>query len=198
LETTDLQIRGSLIRELSALHEADPDTLLVEELGLLHGTCRADIAIVNGTMHGYELKSDRDTLRRLPEQIVAYAAVFDLVTLVVGERHLLDATEVIPDWWGIRIARLGSKGILFRDLKLPMENPCPDAMSVVMLLWREEALGLLRHITKTSIPCSKPRAWIYSELVANASSGYLRDAVRQSLKKRVDWRSGGTRLLGDD
>lgn len=149
-------------------------------------------------MHGYELKSDRDTLKRLPEQIIAYTAVFDLVTLVVGERHLLHAIEVIPDWWGIRIARMRYDSILFRDLRLPTANPSPDPMSVVMLLWREEALGLLTQIKKTRIPCSKPRAWIYAELVANASSGYLRDAVRRSLKKRVDWRSDGTRLSCGD
>jgi hypothetical protein len=144
-------------------------------------------------MHGYELKSDRDTLYRLPEQANAYSAIFDFVTLVVSERHVLRAIDVIPDWWGIRIARVGHDRLLFRDLRLSTTNPSPDPMSVVMLLWRQEALRLLVHIKKRRIPCSKPRAWIYAELVANASCGYLRDAVRRSLKARVDWRSGGTR-----
>jgi hypothetical protein len=144
-------------------------------------------------MHGYELKSDLDTLDRLPEQANAYSAIFDFVTLVVSERHLLRAIDVIPDWWGIRIARVGHDCLLFRDLRLPTTNPSPDPMSVVMLLWRQEALQLLMHIKKRRIPSSKPRAWIYAELVANASCGYLRDAVRRSLKGRVGWRSGGTR-----
>jgi hypothetical protein len=147
-------------------------------------------------MHGYELKSDHDTLYRLPEQANAYSAIFDFVTLVVGERHLLHAIDVVPDWWGIRVARVGRDCLLFRDLRLPTTNPSPDPMSVVMLLRRHEALHLLMDIKNRRIPCSKPRAWIYAELVANASCGFLRDAVRQSLKARLDRRSDGIRLSG--
>jgi hypothetical protein len=198
LRIDDSHIRALLKQELEAIHAAVPDTRIIEELGLLHGSCRADVAVVNGTMHGYELKSDHDTLYRLPEQVYAYSAIFDFVTLVVSERHLLRAIDVIPDWWGIRIARVRHDSLLFRDLRLPTFNPSPDPMSIVMLLWRQEALHLLRHIKRTKIPSSKPRAWIYAELVANASCGYLRDAVRRLLKERADWRSDGIRPSGGD
>ena len=35
----------------------------VEELGVCRGRVRVDVAVVNGTLHGYEIKSDRDSLR---------------------------------------------------------------------------------------------------------------------------------------
>jgi hypothetical protein len=36
---------------------AAPTTLVVDELGLEHGKCRADIAVINGHLIGYEIKS---------------------------------------------------------------------------------------------------------------------------------------------
>lgn len=149
-------------------------------------------------MHGYELKGDHDTLCRLPEQANAYSAIFDFVTLVVSERHLLRAIDVVPDWWGIRIARVGRDCLLFRDLRLPATNPSPDPMSVVRLLWRQEALDVLRELHSTKAARSKSREWIYAELVAVASFGHLRDAVRRRLKNREYWRSGGLRLSCGD
>jgi hypothetical protein len=198
LQTKDFHIRTALKRELLALHADDPGTAIIEELGILHGASRIDLAVVNGVMHGYELKSDRDTLIRLPEQVQAFAAVFDYVTLVAGERHVRHAVEIIPDWWGVRSARFDSGNLLFCDLKLPMTNPSPDPMSVARLLWRQEALDLIREVRGSNTVRFKSRERIYAELVAVASCGYLRDAVRRRLKNRTDWRSGGTRLSCGD
>jgi hypothetical protein len=39
--------------------------LVLDELGIDHGRQRADIAVINGRMTGYEIKSDRDTLAPL-------------------------------------------------------------------------------------------------------------------------------------
>ncbi len=189
LRTDDFQIRTLLKEQLTILHRADPDTVIIEELGLLHGSYRADVSVVNGTMHGYELKSDRDTLQRLPEQVNAYAAIFDFVTLVVGERHVRRAIEVVPDWWGVRVVRAASGKLLFRDLRLAMINVSTDPLSTVRLLWRQEALNLLAEIGGTRVADSRPREQIYSELVAVAERGYLRGAVRRCLKNRKDWRS---------
>ena len=53
-----------------------PGTLFVNELGLNHGRFRADIAVMNGKLVGYEIKTDQDTLVRLPAQIDGYNEVF--------------------------------------------------------------------------------------------------------------------------
>ena len=69
LSTTDHQIRTALRRHLLQQHIDNHDTLILDELGVRHGTARIDIVVINGVMHGYEIKSDRDTLNRLPEKI---------------------------------------------------------------------------------------------------------------------------------
>jgi hypothetical protein len=178
-------------------HFGDSGTFIVEELGVLHGSSRIDLAVVNGTFHGYELKSDRDTLRLLPEQVDSYCLVFDLVTLVVAERHLSAAINLIPHWWGIKVARVISRDLTFRDLKFPMSNPCPDPMSVARLLWRDEALGALREIDGNENNESKPRDWIYAQLITLLRLDVLKRTVRQSLKNRLIRRSDGIQASCD-
>lgn len=67
---------------------------------LARGACRVDVCVINGHLHGYEIKSDVDTLRRLPLQQQFYSDVLDKATIVVGQRHLDHALETLPAWWG--------------------------------------------------------------------------------------------------
>ena len=73
----DLDARTAIRRQLHAAHSADPDTRIVEEMGIWSGSVRIDIAVINGELSGFELKSDRDTLERLPNQADLYSRVFD-------------------------------------------------------------------------------------------------------------------------
>jgi len=184
MSTNDLLIRTSLKAELSYLYAEHPDAVCIDELSLLHGSCRADITIVDGVMHGYELKSDQDGLGRLPAQVDAYG-VFDFATLVVGERLLNKAIEIIPDRWGVCVARVDSGRVVFRHLKLAMANSSPDPLSTVKLLWKNEALALLAESGgKSRAATLTRREWIYFELMAHVEFERLRDAVRRCLKKR--------------
>ena len=95
-------------RARSTLRETD--TIIVEELGLCRGSVRADIAVINGLMKGFEIKSDRDTLQRLLTQAMVYSRVFDTATLVTAERHVAGAMLALPPWWGIEV--IGNDGSL--------------------------------------------------------------------------------------
>ncbi len=194
----DVQIRTALKRELLLQYKDDRETVVIEELGVHHGTSRIDLAVVNGVLHGFELKSDRDTLTRLPEQANAFGLVFDRLTLVVAERHLRHAVDVVPDWWGIRVTRGDGGNLSFCDLKLPLNNPSPDPFSVVSLLWRNEALSFLEELGGASGLHSRSRAEIYSKLVENVDFDHLRGKVRCCLRERQDWRVAGRRLSCGD
>jgi len=61
------------------------------------GTCKADVAILNGTSTVYEIKSERDTLSRLENQLQNYRQVFAKVFVVVAEPFIdqvLRSTDV--------------------------------------------------------------------------------------------------------
>lgn len=173
---------------------------MLEEFGLHHGISRVDIAVVNGRLLGYEIKSDRDTLARLPDQIRVYGAVLDKVTLVVGWRHVVAAMRLVPAWWGVSLVERGPRGgIRFSPLRVPEQNPTPDPQVLVSLLWRDEALALLEELGCAAGVRSKTKAAIYSRLMESVSDyGTLRTHVCTALKSRSNWRSAAQPATGGD
>jgi hypothetical protein len=188
-DTNDAAIRAALTTELKKRHAADKHARIIHEFGVQHGTARIDIAVVNGVMHGYEIKSDRDNLLRLPEQVEMFNSVFDQVTLVVGKRHLYDAIALVPDWWGIRIAKVdGNNKVFFHWIRKPKRNTKQDQIAIARLLWRQEALSILEQEGKVYGVRSKPRAAIYQRLSQVLDQKTLSKKVRSALIFREDWR----------
>jgi len=185
----DHQLRREVKNKVLARYAKDPDSRIVDELGLRHGIARVDIAVVNGIIHGYELKSDKDNLKRLPHQIQIYNSVLDKITLVAGHRHANEATSLVPTWWGIKIARFTSCGRLeFENHRKARRNPSVDPLSVCKLLWRDEALTLLDELGEAEGVRHKPRAIVYSRLSQVADLASLQERVRRQLKSRTNWR----------
>ena len=67
------------------VRERHPGTLIIDELPICRHAARADLAVINGHFSGYEIKSDRDTLKRLGSQVDAYCRVFDYVAVVTAQ-----------------------------------------------------------------------------------------------------------------
>ncbi len=197
--TNDTIIREVLIAKLRETHAHDPKVRIIPELGVRHGAARVDVAVVNGVLHGYEIKSDRDTLTRLPEQVVAYNSVFDEVTLVVGKSHLYEALHMVPDWWGIVIAKVDADGaVIFNTLRGAAKNPLEDRPAIARLLWREEALAILEDEGKAEGLRSKPRTVIYEKLSSVLPPETLGDRVREVLFFRQEWRPDAPLVLNGD
>lgn len=186
----DRDIRVVLKKELMQKYANDKDTVIFDELGLRHGAVRIDLVVVNDWLYGYEIKSDHDSLRRLPEQIRIYSSIMDRVTLVVGYRHAYEALRMIPEWWGVRLAEKKKQNgtVVLSDARLPIDNPGVDLNAVVTLLWRNEALNILEEIGAAKGVRSKTRTDIYRRLVEVSKPEYLCAKVRQQLKCRVGWR----------
>jgi len=186
----DVCIRTVIKSELLSYYSSDHDTLVMEELGVRHGSARVDIAVINKALQAIEIKSDCDNLDRLPHQIRVYGSVFDRITLVVGSRHVDRATEMIPNWWGIRLAEMSqSDQVHISTIREPQDNPTQEILAVTKLLWRAEALSLLEELDAADGFYSKPRAVIYACLVKAADSEWLRERIRQQLRSRTNWRS---------
>lgn len=191
-QTNDTTIRKALIERLQEEYAANSEYRVIPELGLWHGAARIDVAVVNGILHGFEIKSDRDTLIRLPEQKEAYNSVFDQVTLVVGLTHFVEAFKMVPDWWGIETAHIGSDGsVLFNLIRNPKSNPIQHDVSIARLLRRSEALELLESVGRAEGVRSKSRDAIYTRVVESVELETLKHHVRNVLQgSRQDWRFG--------
>ncbi|MEK9158092.1 MAG: sce7726 family protein [Patescibacteria group bacterium] len=187
--TSDRLIRNTLRERLSHSHEGQADTKIIEEFGVAHGAARVDVAVVNGSIHGYELKSDLDTLYRLPEQMRIYNLVLDYVTLVVGKQHLREAFNIVPDWWGITIAKFSNSfEVSLCDIRESEQNPKQDKVAIAKLLWREEALEALEKANEATGIRSKSRQIIYEKLAEVLDEHTLKKTVRSYLCSRRHWR----------
>jgi hypothetical protein len=180
----DPEIRSSLRNGLRRKHKGDPDTEVIDELSIGGGRSRIDLALVNRVLHGFELKSDYDSLCRLPEQVQAYGMVCDRVTLVVGERHAEHAVQLVPDWWGVLLVRSGAGRAIFRDLKLPQINPMLDPLAIAQLIRRSEATAVIVDLGFGEPGHRVSRQQLCEFLASNVELPVLCHRVRDCLRAR--------------
>jgi hypothetical protein len=186
----DLDIRMALLTYLRCQHAGDPDTLVVEEVNVCQGQSRVDLAVVSRRLHGYEIKSQRDSLSRLASQLRDYNCVFDQVTVVIGLKHLTGVLAELPSWCGIMLANWVEGKVMLEPFRQARQNVSRDPYSLAQLLWREEALAILeRHGCARGVK-SKPRAAMWERLAESLALEDLADEVCGALKARgATWRA---------
>lgn len=186
IPTYDKAIRRALIREVEELYRCAYHIKIIEELGILNGEARIDVAVVNGLIHGYEIKSDVDTLNRLPGQMKYFNSVLDKVTIVVGKKHLTDAIKIIPEWWGISIARIidADEGVTFVNIRDAEQNPNQDVLSLASLLWKDEALNILEMMDLAGDVRFKTRLEVFQKLIDVLDRKTIGEKVRECLFSR--------------
>lgn len=196
--TNDLIIRSALVKCLAKKHARNRKLRIIEELGVNHGAARIDVAVVNGVMHGYEIKSDLDTLQRLSEQMKIYSGVFDEMTIVVGRNHLHETIERVPEWWGVWMAKVdANNSIVFHVIRKGETNKELNPVSVARLLWREEAIKLLEEAGEAKGFYSKSRSCLYERLSVVFDKKTLSKKVREKIFFREDWRPDAPLLTCD-
>ena len=180
----DPRIRASLREHLDAQHSGKPDTVIIDELGICQGRTRVDVAVVNGLLHGYEIKSDHDSLLRLAEQAVRYGKVFDRATLVIGTRHEVTAPSLVPDWWAVMRVAVHAGKLRFRTLRRGRKNPAQDPRALVELLWLSDAIELLEQRNAARGLRGKPRRLVWDRICEELSPAEISAEVRKQLKAR--------------
>lgn len=180
----DSDVRAAVRTKLRKEYGNDSDTRIVEEMGVWSGAVRVDIAVINGRLLGYELKSNSDTLDRLPRQAEIYSKIFDRMTLVVGDRHAERAMEIVPPWWGCIIASISKDGIILRLKRKPHRNPSLDPNILVQMLWRQEAIAVLDKYGLANGWRSKRASEIGDRLLSEIPFKQLAKEIRTALKNR--------------
>lgn len=158
------------------------------EWSIASGATRVDLAAINGHLIGCEVKSARDSFRRLPSQIAAYSAVFDVALLVVeSDSAVARSNDFVPPWWGIWQAMGSPKGAKLLEVRSPGVNPAPDPLALVQLVWRDEAYSILRrHRLETGM--SRATRWkIWNALASQLPLHVVQREVRNTIKARQDW-----------
>jgi hypothetical protein len=185
----DGAIRARLVDRITNKHALGDTVKLFHELGIYHGRHRVDLALINGAMHGYEIKSEADTVGRLAQQAEAFSQVFDKMTAVVAFKHLEHTLRIVPDWWGIQVTDYDKSGqVAIRSLRSGYANPNVNGRALVELLWRDEALLQVQKMQLQVPKRGANRKYLYDTLVDQMPLTHLRRFVRETLKSRPAWR----------
>lgn len=180
----DSDVRAAVKSWLRGMHADDANTRIVEEMGIWSSAARVDIAVINGEMSGYELKSNSDTLDRLPNQIEIYGKVFDRMTLVVGDKHADSALRVVPRWWGCVVATMRDDTVALKQKRKGRRNPTQDPNVVVQMLWKEEAVAVLEAHGLAAGWRSRRAFEISERLLSELPFRTVVEHVRSALKAR--------------
>lgn len=109
------------------------------------GKAKADAVILNGTGTAYEIKSERDTLSRLENQMDEFRKVFACVNVVVGENHLARVQELAPDDVGIMVLSCRHSIQTIREAQTIPERTDPSAiLEAITIKEAEMMLGDLK------------------------------------------------------
>ncbi len=185
----DQAIREAMLAKPLRSHVQDDRTLVIHELGLVHARRRVDLAVINGVVHGYEIKSAVDGLERLPDQLETYSQALQKLTLVVADRHVDPVLDKAPGWCGVwRVYRGPRGGMWFQVLRRTLRNPAVDRFMLAHLLWRDEAQAILKEQGVDKVTLRAPRATLYEALAETVSEAQLTAFIKQVMMQRRIWR----------
>lgn len=168
----------------------EPDTVIINELDVCAGVSRVDIAVINGKIHGYEIKSKQDNLERLSSQAESYNCVFDTMTIVTYKSHLEKIKSIVPKWWGIMCIDEKNDKIILKNIRKPKENSNVNIQNVAMLLWKDEMIDLLLNYSDiTSGYKNKSRYDLSYMIQKYIDRDTVQEYVRNVLKYRSNWKA---------
>lgn len=185
----DSDIRVALARRV-AQQQHGREFLFVPEIEVWGGwPGRIDqVLITRRQLQGFEIKSDVDSLRRLPVQVRAYSPVLERAHLVTTIRHLDAARAIIPPWWGILIAsRTKDDLVRIAPSRPARANPDLDVFQVTTFISREL---IVKYLQSQGIRALSRRD-VYSlraMLVEGNTRGQVLAFAREVMMERADWR----------
>ncbi len=188
----------SKFKEIDEFTSAD-DTVVINELDICNGVSRADIAVVNGKLHGYEIKSQQDNLERLPLQMESYNLVFDTMTVVAFESHIEKIKHIVPSWWGIKCVTQRNGHIKLKNIRKGKINKNINIHCLAQLLWKEEMIELLQTYGNAQKGYKNKSRYELSTIIEREINYFtVKDYVRETLKSRVEWKAVPLQRLNGD
>ena len=146
------------------------------------GACKADLAILNGTATVYEIKSERDSLTRLANQVDNYKKVFAKVFVIASKDHVRSIFETVPADVGVLELSSRYQISTIREAEDRPDRICPA--TVFESLRTVEAEAILTHLSipVPNVPNTLRRAAI-RERFKNLDSTRVHMAMVDTLKR---------------
>ncbi|WP_235199615.1 sce7726 family protein [Photobacterium galatheae] len=139
-------------RILLGKHSMNTASMLSE---LRIGSNKADCVVVNGLSTCYEIKTQLDSLKRLPDQLHAYTRAFDKTYVVTHESHLNSVLKLHDDMPVFGIIRANKNGNLSRPIKEAPLNTEFDLELMYYSLRKSEYTNIAKTVLgkEPEVPC---------------------------------------------
>ena len=139
---TDFVYRSALTQKIALGKHSLNTACLLNEFQI--GSSKADLVILNGKATVYEIKSERDSLRRLEGQLKDYSKVFGnsyVITSPSSAAQVLSCTSK-----EVGVLQLSSRGTIqeLREAIDKTDQVCPS--KICSVLRRGEALDVLKKL----------------------------------------------------
>lgn len=182
----DVDVRQGLKAAVASRMGAQPH-LLIPEVDIRWSVpARADALLVGNRICGFEIKSDVDSLTRLPRQVEAYGQVVERAYLVVGERHHMKATVLVPPWWHIWVASWRDEEVVVRETRRGRLNPAVSPLAVTSFLSREQLVAELTRLGEKRLS-SRTVDDLRLMLVGRLGGTGTMKVARARMLDRTDW-----------
>lgn len=158
------------------------DAVIVNEMTVASWSRRADIALANGKLHAFEIKSQVDSLKRLDGQIQSFAEHFDKVTVVAASKFIPEIMQEYPAEIGV-LEVIAENGSI--SLKQVRPGRVSEVRSVKLLstfITKSEISRLLKQ-NGINLPVDSSRQQLEGALVS-VPVKRLRAFVLESIKKK--------------
>ncbi|MEZ2577935.1 sce7726 family protein [Buttiauxella ferragutiae] len=93
------------------------DAAIINEMVVANWSRRADIAIANGHLQAFEIKSDFDSLKRLDGQLQIFTSRFEKVTVVCSPKFTCEVTNRVRPDVGIIEYHTDNHGVRFKVIQ---------------------------------------------------------------------------------
>jgi len=146
------------------------------------GSCKADLVILNGTATVYEIKSERDSLARLANQVENYKRVFAKVNVIASEGHIEGVLKTVPADVGLMCLSKEYRIQTLREAADCPERICPA--TVFGSLRASEASAILKalDIPVPQVPNTQRHAALRA-LFGNVDPATLHFEMVRTLKR---------------
>jgi hypothetical protein len=149
------------------------------------GNCKADLAILNGTATVYEIKSERDSLTRLSNQMANYQKVFASVNVIASESHVHGVLATVPDYIGVLSLTRRYTIEIIRDAVIAPERTCSTAIFEAVRTNEARAMLILLGLKVPEVPNTRLHSAM-REIFAGLPSQDVHAAMVKTLKRTRD------------
>jgi hypothetical protein len=174
----EARLKAAVIDKLYLSSHVDRDAVLVSEMVVDNWSRRADVVLANGKLWCFEIKSEMDSLSRLPGQIDTFARSFEKLIVVVARKFEAAARELLPDGVGLWVE--DGDGILKERVRPKVMALSKEAAIIAMTAAELRRLLACNGMAPTG---DAQRAQL-CELAACLPASDLANAARDAIKKR--------------